>query len=389
MIRRHVVLLAALAAAAAAALAVMVASRDTSPARPELDRILVELTTGPGRIAPGATAFVEGPQGEWTSAVGVSDIEKRTPMQPDARMRLESVSKAWTATVVLQLVGLGELRLEDTVEQWLPGDLRKGRWITMHQLLSHTSGLIDNNDIGRDPLRYIRQVSDPQLRAELLRALAAVEADPSYEFSPRLWIRFAGALPLLSEPGTHYHYSNIGYEVAAAMAAAASDERLDVLYERGIIAPLRLRSAAFDPQGEITGPHARGYTVQDDGRLVEATSVGRGGGGGAGGIVSNARDEARFLVTLMEGQLLEPPQLAALKTPPRELASSYALGLLLVDTPCGRAFTHNGGGAGFKTSVFVSDDGGRVAVLLLNGNTRDSRADAAAYSAAERLYCAA
>ena len=68
-------------------------------------------------------------------------------MKPDARMRLESVSKIWTAAVVLRLAQNGLLRPGDTVERWLPGLLPYGNRITIAQLLTHTSGLIDNNDM--------------------------------------------------------------------------------------------------------------------------------------------------------------------------------------------------------------------------------------------------
>ena len=125
------------------------------------------------------------------------------------------------------------------------------------------------------------------------------------------------------------------------------------------------------------------------GLALAAGVVHDSGAGAAGGIVANARDEARFLRALMQGELLGPAQLEAMLTPPEGIASGYALGLGVTDTPCGVAYTHNGGGAGYKTSVLVSRDGERVAVLLLNGNTQDGRVDAAAYTAAERLYCAA
>jgi D-alanyl-D-alanine carboxypeptidase len=226
------------------------------------------------------------------------------------------------------------------------------------------------------------------LRRTFLRLKARVDADPALEFSPRVWIDLAGALPLLSEPGSTYRYSNIGYEVAAELAATVAGTTFAQLVEQGIIRPLELESAAFDAQGPIDGPHAKGYTVAP-GRLLEATDVGRGGDAGAGGIVAAAHDEARFLVALMRGDLLEPDQLDAMLTAPHEIGSTYALGLGEAETPCGSAFGHNGGGPGFKTSVLVSRDGARVAVLLLNGNTRDGRADAAAFRAAERLFCSA
>ena len=63
-----------------------------------------------------------------------------------------------TATLILQPVGEGRMRLDDTVERWLPGLLPYGSRISVRQLLGHTSGLIDDNDIGRAPAAYLALV---------------------------------------------------------------------------------------------------------------------------------------------------------------------------------------------------------------------------------------
>ena len=100
--RRLVWLLAGVVLAAGVVAAVrLVAFPDASaPARPDLQRVLDALVTGPDRIAPGATAFVSGPHGTWTGSAGWADEAARAVrMREDARMRLESVSKLWTATV--------------------------------------------------------------------------------------------------------------------------------------------------------------------------------------------------------------------------------------------------------------------------------------------------
>ena len=95
--------------------------------------------------------------------------------------------------------------------------------------------------------------------------------------------------------------------------------------------------------------------------------------GAEGAVVSNAEDTARFLVSLMQGKLLGPEQLALMKQ------SAFWSGGN--PTGCGDvAYGHSGGGAGFKTNVWVSGDGERVAVLLLNGRG-DAAADARAGAA--------
>ena len=377
-----------LAVAAVVARNVLLAS-DDAPQRPELQEILDGLV-GASEVPPGVTSYVSGPRGTWSGSAGYANVETGERMPADARMRLESVSKAWTATLILQLVGEGRMRLDDTVERWLPGLLPDGDRITVRQLLDHTSGLIDNNDIGREPSAYVARVRDTALRARLLQVRRRWAADPTLRFPARLWVEFAGALPLLSSPGTHYHYSNIGYEIAGLVAEKVGGLQLAGLYDERIVRPLGLAGAAYDPQGAITGAHARGYQVSAAGERVDATAW-HGGIGAEGGIVASAEDEARFLTALMRGELLRPAELAALKSPPSSIGSAYALGVLVVQSDCaGTAYHHGGAGPGFKTSVFVSGDGNRVAVLLANGNRNDDPAYYARIDdAAKRLFCAA
>jgi D-alanyl-D-alanine carboxypeptidase len=359
--------------------------------RPELQGVLDGLVSGPSMAGPGATAYVAGPHGTWNGAAGLANVRTGERMQPDARMRLESVSKLWTATLILQLVGEGRLRLDDTVEQRLPGLLPYGDRITIRELLNHTSGLVDNNDITRDPASYIKLVKDPALRTQLISISRRIQADPGTTFSPLMWIRLAAWIPLLSDPNTQYHYSNIGYEILGLIAARTSGEPLAALYRDRIAKPLGLNSVAYDPQGDIAGPHPVGYRVDAKGKPVAATAWGTGGVGAEGGIVASAQDEARFLVALMQGKLLKPTQLSAMKTvAPAAAGGLYGFGTGVDPSGCaGTAYGHNGAGAAFSTSVFVSGDGKRVAVLLLNGRSADGSSDVAVHAAMNELYCKA
>jgi D-alanyl-D-alanine carboxypeptidase len=383
--------LVALLAIVVATSAVVVVFRPAQTAkttdRPELLRSLDRFVRD-NVVAPGVTAYIDGPRGTWAGAAGFTNLKTETPMPADARMRLESVSKAWTATLILQLAGEGKLGLDDTVSKWLPRLLPYGNRITIRQLLSHTSGLIDNNDIGKRPSYYVSQVRDAKLHATLVATGNRLAKNQALEFSPRLWIAFAGALPLLSQPGTTYHYSNIGYEVAGLIAEKVSGKPLAQLNRDGIIDPLGLKSAAYDPQGPITGPHATLYYLLN-GKHVDA-SAWHAGIGGEGGIVSDARDEARFAQALMGGKLLKPAELEQMQTP-QPGAGDYTLGFVKVRPSCGGvAFEHGGAGAGDKTEVVVSPDGTRVAVVLANGGADNAAAYyAAVESLATRLYCAA
>ncbi len=359
----------------------------TPTSRPKLQRIL-DGVVGPSQLAPGATAYVSGPHGSWLGAAGVADTGTCAPMPVDARMRLESVSKIYTATLILQLAEEGKLRVADTVARWLPGLLPYGNRITILQLLTMTSGLIDNNDLrnasASGQRTYLARVEDARLRAQLLATLARVDEDPAAVVSETFWIRWAAWQPLRFAPGGGSHYSNIGYDILGLIAARAGGEPLPALYRERIFQPLGLRATAYDPQGPLSGPHVQGYGIEPNGMQTDTTDW-HSGVGADGGIVSSAKDTATFLTALMHGKLLNQQELAAMKA-----GSLWGGGEW---SGCGgQAYGWSGGGSGFKTDVWVNDDGSRVAVLLLNArhyDTAQPEADQAAHDTLARLYCGA
>lgn len=362
-------------------------TRQTS--RPKLQRILEGVVRGPAKLAPGATAYVSGPHGSWLGAAGVADTSTCAPMSVDARMRLESVSKIYTATLILQLAQERRLRVGDTVSRWLPGLLPSyGNRITIRQLLAMTSGLIDRTDtngLSFDDFErtYLARVRDAKLREGILDFLVRGNRDPAAELSAMWWIRLAAWQPLLFTPGAGHHYSNIGYDILGLIAARAGGKPLAVLYREHILGPLGLDATAYDPQGPISGPHARGYGIEADGKQADTTdrhwSI-----AADGGIVSNAKDTATFLTALMEGKLLDRKRLTGMEGENLWEGGEWS-------GCAGQAYGWSGGGAGFKTEVWVSDGGTRVAVLLLNARHNDAAqpaADQAAHDTLARLYCA-
>ncbi|HSC91278.1 MAG TPA: serine hydrolase domain-containing protein [Gaiellaceae bacterium] len=406
---RFVVVLVAVAGTSVAVVGIMVAVdriffaeatqkvcqlQATHTSRPRLQRILDGVVVGPSTLAPGATAYVSGPHGSWSGAAGVADTSTCARMPVDARMRLESVTKIYTATLVLQLAQEGKLRVGDTVARWLPGLLPYGNRITIRQLLTMRSGLIDNNDLRNAPesvqRTYLGRVKDANLRAQLVATLARAEDDPAVVVPETFWIRWAAWQPLLFPPGAGRHYSNIGYDILGLIAARAGGEPLVRLYRERIFEPLGLHATAYDPQGPIKGPHARGYGIEPNGMQTDTTDW-HWGVGAEGGIVSNAEDTATFLTALMRGELLDRTQLTAMEGENLWSGGDWAScpGL---DASDAQAYGWSGGGSGYKTDVWVNDGGSRVAVLLLNArhyDTAQPAADQAAHDTLARLYCGA
>lgn len=355
--------------------------QNATPApRPELQQVLDAAVTGPARIAPGAVAYVGGPKGTWLGSAGIANVNTSEPMPTDARMRLESVSKIYTATIVQQLAQEGKLNLGDTLEKWLPGMFPYGEQVTLTQLLTHRSGMVDDNVVTDRPAYYLSLIKDPKLRAQLLDLRQRAAKNPALEFSPMIWVRVAAAVPPLFPPGTAYHYSNTGFVVLGMVASRATGTSMPTLYRKRIFDPLDLEETAWDPQGPITGPHPRAYRLNPGGTLTDTTDW-HAGKGAEGAVVTNAADTARFLTALMTGQLLGQRQLTLMK--------DLGLGIGGGETGCaGTAYGYSGGGDGFKTNVSVSGDGQRVVVLLLNGRG-DERSDAGASETLAKLYCAA
>jgi D-alanyl-D-alanine carboxypeptidase len=354
--------------------------------RPRLQRVLDSLVNGEFRAAPGAAAYVAGPHGIWEGAAGFANVAHQVRMTPDVRSRIASVSKLWTATVVVKLAQQGKLRLDDTVAKWLPGMFPYGNRITVRELLNHTSGMVDDNDLDARPSYWLAKIRDVTLRRDLLATAKASAKNPAMTIPPEFEMRVAAALPLLFAPGTDYHYSNIGYKTVAAIAEKASHASLADLYRRFIIDPLELTSAGYDPAAPITGSHALGYVIQTDGRARPNAGAGEGKLAASGGVVVSAPDEARFLVALVQGRIVSKAYLRQIEQPERQ---SYGLGTG-VGTICGmHVLTHGGATNSYMAEVAVNRDGTRVAVLLANGRTYNSWADYLLVQALNDLFCAA
>jgi len=352
--------------------------------------VLDGLVSGPNRIAPGVTAYLAGPHGVLIGSAGVANLKTGAAMSENARLRLNSVGKVWTATLILKLVGEGKMGLGDTVARWLPGLLPYGNQIMVSQLLSMTSGMVDTSDIVANPAHYLAEIKDPPVRAHLL-ALAQRMAKSANGISTQEWIALAAALPLSYTPGT-YHYSNIGYMVAGLIAARAGGASLATQFRQQIIDPLHLTSARYDPAPQITGPHADGYFTYPNGTYKDLTAYTEGLAAN-GGIVSDAADEAHFLQALARGKILKPAQLTALETAYSQTAD-YGLGVVVQPDGCaspGYAYGHNGDGDGYMSSVQVSPDGSRVAVVLINGygasTAAQDNAGAVLFNTMQSLYC--
>lgn len=279
---------------------------------------------------------------------GVANTATGQKMRADLRFRIASVTKTFTAAIVLQLVAEHRLSLDDTVARRLPGVLTRngndGRKITVRQLLAQTSGLNE-------------YVQDPRIWQDATRV-----------WKPRELVDIAQEKAPLSRPGAKWNYANTNYVLAGMIVEKVTGHPFGVELQRRIVAPLKLRHT-FLPVADtgFHGSYVHGYFDQygDVSTMISPSS-----GWTSGGIVSTVDDVARFQKALVTGKLLPARvQKAMMTTRPVTddwIKEDYGLGLARIRTSCGFAWGHDGGWPGYRTWSYTSRDGKRQAVITYN-----------------------
>jgi D-alanyl-D-alanine carboxypeptidase len=324
---------------------------------------------------PGAVVVVAGPQATTRIAVGTDLAAARRPMLAGDRFRVGSITKTFVATVVLQLAEGRRLSLDDTVERRLPGLVPNGRAIRIRQLLQHTSGLFD---YAADPATF--------------RPFAT---GPSHAWKPRELVAIANRHPPNFPPGKGWGYSNTNYVLLGLTVEAVTGTPIGDQLERRIFRPLRLWSTSFDTDGRFgdrrnghrTARFAHGYSTIA-GRTFDASDLNPSWGYSAGAISSSADDLVSFYRALMRGRLLRRQSLLAMKTTIATASKAgYGLGLLRLRTSCGTLWGHDGGTFGYTSDAFVSGDGRRVAIVLVNSGQLTPTQRSSFNRLAERAAC--
>lgn len=258
-----------------------------------------------------------------------------------------SITKSFVATVVMQLVAEGKLRLDDRLSKLLPGRFRQGRKIRLRMLLNHTSGI-------------------PNYMVTELWANAYAR-NSSVTIPPGRLVSAVARLPLEFPPGTRASYSNTNYLVLAEILKRVTGRSVGPLLRERIIGPLGLTATRYEPGKRILRDgDLHGYDVASSPPLdVSRTTL--GGPWADGAIVSNAPDLATFFVALLQGKLVPPRLVAEMeKIVPR--SHGEGLGLYRLPSPCGRWFYgHTGGTPGYVTFAAGSKDGTRFFVVDWNG----------------------
>ncbi|WP_254075956.1 serine hydrolase [Streptomyces sp. P3] len=326
--------LAACGSLLATALAAPASSAASGPTRaavtaplPGLDPVALQAAIGglPNADVTGALLRITGRAGHWSGTSGVGDLKAGQGVPSDAHIRIGSISKVFTATIVLQLAAEHRLDLDEPVQRYLPGVLPAGLPpVTVGQLLNHTSGLprgAGNPDFGDG--------SPEWFAANRLKS-----------FTPQQVIDLMAGQPVQFAPGTAQQYNGMNYYVAGLLVEKITGHRFADEVRARITRPLALHDTyvpnAHDPR--LPSPHSHGYlTVKSSDGTSHPVDVTEQSPWpwAEGGMISTAADLDRFISALFRGRFLPPAQQAELFAVPD--VPSFRSSQCRTETDAGRA----------------------------------------------------
>ncbi|UCB54842.1 MAG: beta-lactamase family protein [Thiotrichales bacterium] len=301
---------------------------------------------------------VTGPGLDFSDAAGVANLITPEMLTPGHSMYAASIGKTFTAVIALQLCEEGRLELNAPISAWLADDITRripsSRTITLHHLLSHTSGLID----------YMND--EKTWRSDFAN-------DPHRQWTHRAVLTYLYDKRPLFAPGSDYHYSNSNYILAGVIIERVTGQPLHALIRERIIEPLGLQQT-FNGQEAVTGHHrAHGY-VKWRGRILDTYPWYSHYGLGDSGMNSTPRDLARFINALFETDMLLSKVMKQAMTsvsarghPP----SDYGLGIYHQHNPWGAGYqwyAHDGIDPGYQADMMYLPDLDLTIVLAANAS---------------------
>lgn len=272
---------------------------------------------------------------------GMANMEWEIPNQPDTRFRIFSVTKQFTAALIMQLVDEGKIRLDSKVIDHLP-DYRKdtGSKVTIRQLLNHTSGIPEYKNV--DIM--------PNTAADFVKRF--VNGDLEFE------------------PGSKYRYSNGGYSILGAIIEKITGKSYDTVLKDRILVPLGMTNSGFENNLTLIKRRASGYEKKPTGYL-NAPWIDMRIPYAAGSIYSTVEDLYKWDQALHEGKVLSAESMRLMFTPS---LSDYGYGIRITERLLGKTgektkiIWHAGGFPGFNSLLSRAVDKKQTVIILDNGS---------------------
>lgn len=329
-------------------------AQDTLPAATAggIDAAAAEVLKATG-VPSASVAVVQGGKVAYVKAYGMARLEPPMPAEPRMQYSVGSISKQFTAALVLLLVQDGKVKLDDTVGKYLP-ELTRANEVTLRQVLSMTSGYQDFW-----PEDYVM--------TSMMK--------PS---NPQKILDVWGKKPLDFEPGTQWQYSNTNYVIAGRIAEITGGKPLIEQLQERIFRPLKMTGVFNSDASRLPANDPTGYYQHALGPLRPAPQEGTGWMFAAGELAMPASDLALWNISLMDRTLLAPASYDAMFTEVKlkdGKGTGYGLGVQVGMRNGHRYIEHSGEVSGFVSENIVFPDD-KAAVTVLTNEDASSAAGA-------------
>lgn len=294
----------------------------------------------------GAVLVAEQGKVVFENGYGFANFEDQVPNTPETRFRLASVSKQFTAMLTLQVVQSGELQLDGTVADYLPWYRKdSGGKITVHHLMTHTSGLPNYT-------AFSGFYDGPNRMSYGVKDFVLEYCSGDLEF----------------EPGERYSYNNSGYYILGAILEEVTGQTYQQLVQERIFTPAGMNDSGYDDNSVLVKNRARGYQYDTEGDLQNQSYQDMSIYFSAGALYSTARDLYQWDQALY-GDLLLGDQLKEKMLTPYKNDYGYGVGITKVTGHSDETVTrisHNGAYEGFNTYIARYLDDKNLIVILNN-----------------------
>lgn len=310
----------------------------------EIDQI-VEAEIKPG--GPGAAvAVVKDGEVIHRKGYGLANIEWNIPITPDTVFRLASISKQFTAVAIMMLAERGKLSVDDLLTDFLPDYPTSGHDITIHHLLTHTSGIASYTSI-------------PEF----------LQRDGYIDRTTTEMVDYFKSRPFDFRPGARYLYNNSGYFLLGVIIEKVSGQSYEDFLRENIFAPLGMAQSYYMHTAPIIPKRASGYHPSPDGGFINAPYLSMTAPYAAGSLGSTVDDLVKWDQALRRNTLIKAETLKRMHQPTTlndGSTSDYGYGWV-----CGQyhehAIVHHSGGIhGFSTNMIHYFDDGLGVIVLSN-----------------------
>ncbi|HEV3039374.1 MAG TPA: serine hydrolase domain-containing protein [Candidatus Angelobacter sp.] len=299
----------------------------------------------------GAVSISVNGEAKFAEACGWADAEWQVANRVDTRFRTGSIAKQFTAASILLLHEQGKLGLTDAVGKFLPDLPEAWRSATIHQLLTHTSG-----------------VPFPSYQGPAWEHYSALAT------SPKEWIDLVRDKPLLYAHGTRFTYNNTGYFLLGMIIEKVSGMKYEDFVQKRLFDTLGMKDSGFDYVEKIIPLRARGYSLGKGGELENAAFLNPRSAWSAGGFYSTVHDMTVWSEALAHGKLLNADSTRRMFQVYPETAAygmHYGYGQVIGERFNHKLQYHGGGIKGFNSVLQRYPDKGLVIVVFSNVDSDD------------------